>query len=360
MVYRGKCYTQHYPFGTEAKVALERFYITITIEGTKTVKWNTDNILPLTSLTAMPVVLQYSSTDGQKIEVNDATFVEELKRNYPKANFHQTKRKSKVSSTAAAFIALAVVVVAIIPLTYFILFPFAAEKVAEQLPLKYEQQLGDAVYTSMVQPNVIDDSSTVFMNAFFALLNYESDYPIHITVVNDKVVNAFALPGGKIVVHRGIIEKMDDYEELVALLSHEFSHVQQRHTTKNICRSLSSYLFISLLLGDAGGLTALIAENANQIKQLNYSRELEEEADREGMKLMQQHHVDIEGMKHLFEKLKKEEAKAGDSTPAFLRTHPLTQERIELVEKELSRHKNNGTYTPILDSLFYLIKSENK
>lgn len=358
MVYRGKYYTHQHSFGIEATVALERFYITITNERTQPIKWNTDNILPLTSLTALPVVLQYSSPDGEKLEVNDVTFVEELKRNYPKANFHQGKRKSKVSSTAAALIILAVAVVAVILLAYFVVLPYASEKAAEQLPLKYEQQLGDAVYSSMVQPNTIDDSSTVLMNAFFARLNYKSDYPIHITVVNDKVVNAFALPGGKIVVHRGIIEKMDDYEELAALLSHEFSHVQQRHTTKNVCRSLSSYLFVSLLLGDAGGLTTLIAENANQIKQLNYSRELEEEADREGMKLMQQHHVDIEGMKHLFEKLKKEEAKAGDSTPAFLRTHPLTQERIKLVEKELAKQRNNSP-PPSLDSLFTLIKQKN-
>ena len=173
--------------------------------------------------------------------------------------------------------------------------------------------------------------------------------------MKDKIVNAFALPGGKIIVYEGILRTMNDYKELTALLSHEFSHVELRHSTKNIFRSLSSYMLLSVLFGDASGVTAIVIQNANQLKQLGYSRSLEEEADKNGLKLMKARHIDPEGMEGLFRALKKEEGDAGD-IPEFLSTHPLTNERINYVRKDVAKHNYTTEEDGKLDSLWKEIK----
>lgn len=163
------------------------------------------------------------------------------------------------------------------------------------------------------------------------------------------------MPGGHIVVYEGILRKMNGPTELAALLSHEFSHVQLRHTTKGIFRSLSAYMLLTLLPGDGGGFATKVLQNANELKQLGYTRELEEEADRNGMRLMQQNKVDINGMKQLFETLKTQET--GAEPFQFLSTHPLTDARIEAVTKEIAVHKVTSQPQPVLDSLWLLIKA---
>lgn len=359
MDFKGKYYPTPSDAGYSATIRLERFHIRISYTGysgeVSTVQWNTDHIAPMGATDALPVTLHYPN-NGARVEVYDTGFINELKRNYPKAAFHQTGRRRGINTTAVALVAVILITIGFIPFTYFVVIPFAAEKIAGKLPKEYEIKMGDAVYGSMVEQAKVDTLKSAVMNRFFSGLHYHSDYPIRITVVKGDVVNAFALPGGNIVVYEGIVNRMEDYEELAALLSHEFSHVQLRHTTKNMVSSLSGYLLISLLLGDAGGIAAVIAENANQIKQLGYSRQLEEEADKEGLRLMQQSGIDIAGMKHLFERLK-EAGGGSEAVPQFLSSHPLTDSRIAFVEKEIAKGNSRADYIPSLDSLFYLLKS---
>ncbi len=360
MNFKGKYHATNSDAGYSATIHLERFYIRISCTDNsgvaKTVLWNTDHIAPMGAGNSLPVILFYGNNSDERIEVYDHAFIEELKRNYPKAAFHQAGRRRRINTTVVALVAVMLIAIGLIPFTYFVVIPFASKKITEKLPREYETKMGDAVYVSMVEQAKVDTLKSAVMNRFFKELHYQSDYPIRVTVVKEDVVNAFALPGGNIVVYEGIINHMEDYEELAALLSHEFSHVQLRHTTKNMVSSLSGYLLISLLLGDAGGLAAVIAENANQIKQLGYSRQLEEEADKEGLRLMQQSRMNIAGMKHLFEHLKAEEGSA-TAIPQFLSSHPLTDSRIAFVEKEIAKGNSRADYTPSLDSLFYLLKS---
>jgi predicted Zn-dependent protease len=360
MDFKGKYYASPTDAGHSANIRLERFHIRISYTdasgAVNNVQWNTDHIVSIEAADALPVTLHYPNRHAERVEVNDAGFVSELKRNYPKAAFHQAGRR-RVNTTAVAVVAIILLAIGFIPFTYFVVIPFASKKIADKLPREYEIKMGEAVYGSMVEQAKVDTAKSALMNSFFKELHYPSDYPIHITVVKEDVVNAFALPGGNIVVYEGIINRMEDYEELTALLSHEFSHVQLRHTTKNMVSSLSGYLLISLLVGDAGDLAAVIAENANQIKQLGYSRQLEAEADEEGMRLMQQSRVNIAGMQHLFEHLRAEEGSAA-AMPQFLSSHPLTDNRIAFVEAEIAKGNSHAEPQPVLDSLFQLIKGE--
>jgi predicted Zn-dependent protease len=94
------------------------------------------------------------------------------------------------------------------------------------------------------------------------------------------------MPGGDIVVFSGILEGMEYPEQLAALLAHEGTHVQKRHSTRMMVRQMARLLFLSLLIGDVSAVAAVLAENADNVRNMSYSRGLETDADRHGMERM--------------------------------------------------------------------------
>ena len=100
----------------------------------------------------------------------------------------------------------------------------------------------------------------------------------------------------------GILEIMEEEEELAALLAHEVSHINGRHSLRTISRNLSNYLLVSILTGDVGGFSSIIIENSDLISSLSFSRSLEKEADLEGINLMVKADIDPRGMVDLFER----------------------------------------------------------
>ena len=201
----------------------------------------------------------------------------------------------------------------------------------------------------------IDETKTKDINLFFQQLNIETSYPIHIVVVEDSIINAFAMPGGGIVVYDAMLQKLDKPEQLAALLSHEFSHVELKHATRNIFRTIAGSLFISMVLSDANGIANLVVENAHQLRNLKYSRELEHEADANGLNILKQNQLDATGMADLFLLLKLQQPFEPDE---LLSTHPELDSRIDFVK---SFQKENS-YKPVQnDSLnFYFKKLHSK
>jgi predicted Zn-dependent protease len=117
------------------------------------------------------------------------------------------------------------------------------------------------------------------------------------------MVNALALPGGTIVVFQGLINATETPEELAGVLAHEFQHVLKRHSTRNIVRSEAIKLFGLIISGNSESMTNVILQAGSVLEHLRYSRQLESQADEEGMKMMLATHVDPQGMIRVFEKL---------------------------------------------------------
>ncbi|MES2620871.1 MAG: M48 family metallopeptidase [Bacteroidota bacterium] len=357
MTFHGKYFNGRTSAGYAATVTIGHAAIYILYSDgatSETIEWAPQKIHPNDFAENGKVILKYGDYPFQYLEVNDTRFTTAIKQAFPEAKFHKTTLNFIFSTGFMGLLVLAVACIGLLALSYFVLLPAAAEQIAVRVPVEWEKQLGDAAYGQMVSEETKEAENTKRMNEFFRLLNYKTGYKVEITVIKDDVVNAFALPGGKIIVYEGILRKMDNYSELTALLSHEFSHVELKHSTKNIFRSLSSYLLLSVLLGDVGGITAVVIQNAYQLKQLGYSRTLEEEADRNGLKLMKQRKIDPQGMIGLFEALKQEER--GGEMPQFLSTHPLTTERINSVKKDIIKHNYQIVEDGQLDSLWHEIK----
>lgn len=222
-------------------------------------------------------------------------------------------------------------ILGILFLLYLLIVPWLAEKLASKVSVKTEQQLGDAVYDAMGLSAAEDKEATLVINDFFASMNVATEYPIRISVVNDEVVNAFALPGGRIVVYSALLKQISSYPELAALLSHEFTHVNNKHSTKSIFRRLGSKVFLGLLFGRFGNVTSVLINHADDLKSLKYSRKLEKEADTEGLRLLMTRKIDPRGFTDLFEHLKA--AAPSSSMPEFLASHPDVDNRIEYVRE---------------------------
>jgi predicted Zn-dependent protease len=290
----------------------------------------------------------------QTIEVGDKEFAEKLE-----AVFMQRERSwlSRMMNKNVFGIARVIIVfLAVLFAAYFWLIPFLAERLAKRVPVSYEEKLGDGLYDVLKTNFIIDEKKTAYINDFFRELKIPTAYNIRITVVKDEIANAFALPGGNIVVYDQIINDMNNYEDLAALLAHEFTHVNEKHTTRSLFRQLGASVFLSVIIGDVGGISNLLISNADNLKGLNYSRSLEKEADINGIKLLSERKIDCNGFVHLFELLKKESTQQGPQPAEWISSHPDLERRSDYVKKNELFNKNGVEQNEILRTLFLKIK----
>ena len=167
-------------------------------------------------------------------------------------------------------------------------------------------------------------------------------------LVRDRSVNAFALPGGFVGVHLGLIAITSSSDELAAVLAHELTHVTQRHIARGIVNSQRTTLLslAGLILGvlaasragSADGVQAAVvgAQAAAAQGQLNYSRDMEREADRVGFGVLTDAGYSPTGMAAMFEKLENANRLNDSGAFPYLRSHPLTVERISEARSRLA------------------------
>jgi predicted Zn-dependent protease len=302
-------------------------------------------------------MVQYGAFPYQYLEYsNDSPLAQVLHKYLPKPKGGLEIVAKEYSAIVKGALIATTIFFALAALIYFILLPNLASYIAEKIPVSTEIALGEKFYESFIGNSEIEAEKTKLLNGFAKKIDFATKYPLKFTVVKDKQVNAFALPGGNVVVFSGILEKIKSSEELAALLSHEVTHVKERHSLKGLARSLAGSLLISLIIGDTGSLGNLLVNQADDIYQLGFSRDMEKEADLEGLQLMQHNQIDQQGMVGLMERLHEEEEKQGSNkTLAYLNSHPMTEERITYI-KENSKDKS-ATKNKDLDIIWVQMKS---
>ena len=250
--------------------------------------------------------------------------------------------------------AIAVFLFCLIILAYFFVLPPIAEKSAELLPESFDDEIGNVYMNAFLNENEIDSTKTKYLEQFAKELNLKNKKPLRFAVVESDEVNAFALPNGQIVVYSAILKNMKKPDELAALIGHEASHINNRHSTKMLCRNLAGYMVVSLLFSDVNGVMAVLTENAQQLHSLSFSRGFEKEADEQGLKILIDNHMNPNGMVNLFEQLEKEN---DFSIPKILSSHPLTSERKENMQKIISNTVFEVKSNQKLKNLFEHIKN---
>lgn len=215
-----------------------------------------------------------------------------------------------------------------------------------------ERRLGDRIMRSILRdPDVVDDPLVLeyVKQVWVALLGsarrhgeigpeLDASHAWEPFLVRDRSVNAFALPGGYIGVHFGLLAMTTSPDELASVLAHEMSHVTQRHIARMISQqSRQSWVSLaSMVLGilaasrnPAAAQAMIYGGQAVAIQgQLNFSRDMEREADRVGFGILGDAGFEPSGMALMFEHLQQASRLNDDGSFPYLRTHPLTTERI--------------------------------
>ena len=207
-----------------------------------------------------------------------------------------------------------------------------------------ERKIGEAVMVEirLFDPSYLDDPEVAsYLNRLGGRLAANADnsrQAFEFFALRDSTLNAFAMPGGFIGVDTGLILAAQTESELAAVLSHEISHVTQHHIARSIANQSQGAIINMVAMALAilasrsnpdAAIGAVVAGQAAGIQsQLSYSRDFEREADRVGLDLLDRSNMDVRGMGNFFERLQKSGRVYDNNAPSYLRTHPLTTERI--------------------------------
>lgn len=304
------------------------------------INWDIDKIKPAKYGASFEPKLTYGDFSFETIEADEDFFIH-LQSFYPDLKLSNKTNHFIQKKTWRTILISLLAVCAFSALIYFFVVPQLADQVALSIPVEYEMELGEKIYEQNMLPFTADSAKTVLLTNYFNQLHIKSPYKVQITVVDNSIVNAFAMPGGHIVVFTGLIDKMNHHEELAGVLAHEYAHINYRHSLRSMARSLANYALISLVIGDVSGLAGVLVDNADYIMSLKYSRAMETQADDFAFHLLHKKGVNPQGMVWLFETLNKlqEDSEIQVNLPEFMYSHPETIKRIKAMKKMAEENK---------------------
>ena len=277
-----------------------------------------------------PVRLERGETSAIAIVVEDRRFLEAFRQFSPDSE--RTERPLGWRQIALALAALTATAVGI--------YVWGADAVgrafAAAIPQSWEQRLGEAAENALAPEELRcdDPEKQAAIEAIVERIREaapESRYDYTVTVARGPM-NAFAAPGGRIVVFDGLLKMTDSAEELAGVLAHEIQHVEQRHSTQALFRQMTMSALLSAAGGDVGEWTL---DSGLLLSALAHMRSAEQSADREGLKALKAAGIDGRGMVKVFRKFAAFEGEL-PSAASYLMTHPASEERAAKLEAGLS------------------------
>ena len=209
---------------------------------------------------------------------------------------------------------------------------------ASVIPVSMEETVGETAWAQhsggqhiIDTPEVTAQLETLTTPLVEAIASDRYEFQFYI--IEDESINAFALPGGIIALHSGLILQADRPEEVLGVIAHEIAHVTLQHSMRNIIESAGLFVIVQSLFGDMSGLAAVLADSSTFLLRQKFSRDFEREADAQGMHYLIEANIDPRGMVELFTKLKAVEEEmindAASEALSWVSTHPTSDERIE-------------------------------
>jgi len=251
--------------------------------------------------------------------------------------------------------------------------PALGEASVDELSPAAEQRLGDQIYQEFLRMGVVFDDPEAtdamaararqLLSAAHTLGHTEVNRPFRFFLVKDPSINAFALPGGYIGIHTGLLTASELESEVMSVLAHEIGHVTQRHIARMFGqqRQSSAVMLAAALLAimaaraspDAAMGVISLGQTVAARDQMAFSRDAEREADRVGLQILAASGYDPHGMSKMFERLGQAGRLYDTNAPSYLRSHPLTTERIADVQGRLQSEfrgsSSGGTNSLVFD-----------
>jgi predicted Zn-dependent protease len=287
--------------------------------------------------------------DPARLDIGDPPLIAALRARCP----HLMRRDLR-TGVARRLVQRGALAVAALAVMLFMILPRMADMLAGLIPVEREVAFGRAVVAQIEAALGAADlgaadigpldcaapEGRAALEAMTARLTDGTDlaYPLEIKVLNHEMVNAFAAPGGQIVIMRGLLEKAGGADAVAAVLAHEIGHVEARDATRNALRAAGSAGLLSMVMGDVtGGAAAVFL--GERVMQASYTREAEIKADLFALQLLNGANVSSRGMAEFFAAL----AEGGSpALPVYLSSHPVSAGRAVHAEANATRQSNTA------------------
>jgi len=232
---------------------------------------------------------------------------------------------------------------------------------AKAVPVDWEIKAGDKLFEQIaamkriVKDPVLDAQLKLITDPLVAGIK-DNRYPLKFHIIEDPTLNAFAMPGGNVVVHSGLLMAADSPEEIAGVLGHEIAHVTQRHSIRSIISSAGLFMVLQTMLGDVTSVVAVLANNSAFLLDRKFSRDFERESDNQGWDYLLAADIKPEGMITFFKKMQEEEKRLREKMKeatsididtgslTVLSTHPATDERMKNLQAKWDKLAKKSGY----------------
>jgi len=233
------------------------------------------------------------------------------------------------------FLLVAVGSVLALVLALWLGFDALVRMAVARIPVEWEQAIGESARRELLagQTVVTEGPAVAAVQEITKRLTdqiEENPYRFKVTVVQSDIVNAFALPGGYVVVFTGLLKKAESPEEVAGVLGHELNHVLLRHGRERIVKTLGLVAVVAIFAGDQSGLIGLAKRLGIELVTLKFGRKQETEADLSGLHLLHRAKISSDGMIRFFERL----SESDKLQVEMLSTHPMSAARAERLKAE--------------------------
>lgn len=224
--------------------------------------------------------------------------------------------------------------------------PKLKRTIADAIPPDVEVMIGDKIFEEQIKEyKVISSPMTKeVLNKIhqrFQPTLQNQPFEFKYTIVDKNIVNAFALPGGYIVITSDLILQTETAEELAGIISHEISHITERHMVQRILSNLGVIVVAQVLLGDVSGLATIMIQGAQLFTMMQFSQSQETEADEKGFALLKEAKISPKGIVAFFSRMNKnkpEELQKVEGALSAFSSHPLDLKRVSNLESLMREH----------------------
>lgn len=253
-----------------------------------------------------------------------------LKKTHPGIRRYWKKVAFWGGGAAASLVFVLLVVILILAKQFAVFIP---ERIERQIGDKMLQHFASTLSGNPEQPFCV--KNVAYHNLSKTLDNLMFDVPspseIQFHLVDTKLANAFALPGGHIVLTSGLVQEAETQNELIGVLAHEIGHVQARHPMQGALEDAAFSIVLGLIIGDVTGGFVLTAASEAAIEGV-FSRDMEREADAFGIDVMNAQNFDVRPLGKLLERLSADNVELEQKYRYFL-SHPVSRDRALYIEQ---------------------------
>ena len=238
---------------------------------------------------------------------------------------------------------------AVLALIVSVLAGIMVRGLVARIPPQWEQQVGDDLMAELKQTETfVQDPKLIAKldRAVAPLINGLPKGPIQYKfyLLEEPLPNAFALPGGHVLVTTRLLEMSERPEEIAGVVAHELAHVTLKHGFRKIISSAGPFLIFRVFLGNAGGVLPILGDSSELLVRQSFSQEYELEADAVGWQYLVAAHIDPRGLADMLRRFQAEQQRMRSAVPQMnaFSSHPATEKRIQRLDAKWKKLKDKS------------------